>query len=154
MGWLTPKTNWEIKPLVDGLYQGDWFNYTDFNRIAGNLRYLHAAGQNVYSATFSIPSITDQSVNNIPHASDLNALEDALYAIATNTFMPEDYSGKVTWVANGATPTVDDLNRIEEAIADIYTELNAVSILQQFSTDSSEPVITSDGSYFMVRQEV
>lgn len=146
MGWLTPKTNWEIKPFVDGLYQGDWFNVADYNRIAGNLRYLHAAGQNVYSVSFSIPSITDQTLNGYPHAGDMNALEDALYAIASNTIMPGDYSGKATWTGNGATPTVDDLNRIERACADIYLAL-AETAVNDFYTSDEERFFVPGGAF-------
>jgi len=150
MAWQTPKTDWEIKPYLNGRYQGDWFNVEDYNRIAGNQRYLHAAGQNVYGVTFSIASMVDQVINAFPHAIDINVLEDNLYAIVSNTYSPPDYTGKKTWTGNGATPTVDDLNRIERACADILAKYDETP-LKALVTATAEPFITSDGNTFMVR---
>ena len=40
MAWSTPKTNWYGVLSQDGDYTGDFFNYTDFNRIRNNLVWL------------------------------------------------------------------------------------------------------------------
>jgi len=150
MGWTGTKTDWEIKPYVNGRYQGDWFNVGDYNRIAGNLRYLHIAGQNILSVSFAIPSINGQSLNGFPHASDMNALEDALYAITQNVYAPGGYTGKNTWSGNGATPTVDDLNRIEQACATIYAYFGGIADNALF-TSGGEPLVDSEGDTLRVR---
>lgn len=147
--WQTPKTDWEIKPYVDGRYQGDWFNVDDYNRIVGNLRYLHAAGQNVYDVIFDILGMSSAAVTEFPSASDINVLEDNLYSIIQNTYDPA-YAGKTTWVGNGSTPTVDDLNRIEQACADLYAKYSEAPLLN-FIPYGADALITTDGDTFMVR---
>ena len=40
--WITPKTNWRVR--IDpwtGNYLGDFFNVADYERIVGNIKYLH-----------------------------------------------------------------------------------------------------------------
>lgn len=119
MAWQEPKTNWTIQPAVNGMYNGDWFNAEDYNRIAGNLEYLAAAGSAIYKpVSFSpMPNITYRDYG-LP--SYLNLIEDNLYEIAKGTYSPPSYIGKKTWVANAPAPTVEDLNRWERAIASIY----------------------------------
>jgi len=147
--WQTPKTDWEIKPFVNGRYMGDWFNVEDYNRIIGNLRYLHAAGQNVYAVVFDILGMSMQDHSGFPRAGEINALEESLYRIAANTFTPSDYTGKATWTSNGKTPTADDLNRIERACVAIFAKLNETP-LKAFHTADSGALITNDGT-LMVR---
>ena len=147
--WQTPKTDWEIKPLVNGRYMGDWFNVEDYNRIIGNLRYLHAAGQNVYAVVFDILGMSSQDRSGFPRADDINALEESLYRIATYTYTPPDYTGKSVWAGNGKTPTADDLNRIERACAAVYTKLNETP-LKAFRTAEGGAFIAS-GNTLMVR---
>ena len=119
MAWQTPKTNWEIKPTVNGMYNGDWFNAEDYNRIARNLEYLASVGSSIYGKVDIQPMpIIEYSYFALP--SYINLIEDNLYAIASKTFRPPTYSGKKEWKANAATPTVDDLNRWERAMLDIF----------------------------------
>lgn len=148
--WQTPKIDWEIKPLVNGRYQGDWFNVEDYNRIIGNLRYLHAAGQNIYSVVFSLLGMKTKDRAGIPLAGDINALEESLYRIVSNTFAPPNYTGKKTWLANGATPTVDDLNRIERACKSIYEDLTFNADYKAYVPSGSTGYVTSDGKSYMV----
>jgi len=148
--WQTPKTNWAIQPYVSGRYQGDWFNVGDYNRIVGNLRYLYAAGQNVYATVFSILGMSSALITAFPQAADINALEDVLYALTQNTYSPPTYTGKVTWVGGGVTPTVTDLNRIEQACADLYAKYNETS-LKTFIPSGADGLITSDSNIFMTR---
>ena len=148
--WQTPKTDWEIKPYVNGLYQGDWFNIEDYNRIVGNLRYLHAAGQNVYAVLFSILGMSSAVRNVFPKAADINALENVLYTLTQNTYVPPTYAGKKTWAGGGVTPIVDDLNRIEQACADLYAQFNETP-LENFIPSDADSLITSDGNTLMTR---
>lgn len=148
--WQTPKTDWEIKPYIDGRYQGDWFNVDDYNRIVGNLRYLHAAGQNVYDVVFDILGMSAADTEGFPHAGDINALEDSLYALTQNTYAPPDYTGKKTWAGNGSTPTVDDLNRIEQACLDLRAKYDETN-MRRFVPYGADSLVTSDGYVFMTR---
>ena len=147
--WQAPKTDWEIRPPVNGRYMGDWFNVEDYNRIIGNLRYLHAAGQNVYAVVFDILGMSPQDRNGFPRAGEINALEESLYRVAENTFKPSDYTGKAIWAGNGKTPSVDDLNRIERACAAIFAKINETP-LKVFHTANGGVLLTSGGT-FMVR---
>lgn len=148
--WQTPKTNWAIQPYVNGRYQGDWFNIGDYNRIIGNLRYLHAAGQNVYAAVFSILGLSSALISGFPLAGDINALEDSLFALTDNTYAPPTYTGKKAWAAGGVTPTVADLNRIEQACADLYAKYNETP-LERFVPNGADGLLTSTGATFMTR---
>ena len=119
MEWQEPKTDWKIQPAVNGMYAGDWFNASDYNRIAGNLEYLAALGATVYKPVSidPMPTITYQDYG-LP--SYFNLIEDNLLSIAEGTYSPPSYEGKKTWAANGPAPTVEDLNRWERTILLIY----------------------------------
>ena len=51
----------------------------------------------------------------------INNIENNLDSIVNSTWKPPGYPGKKTWYANGATPTVDDLNRIEGILLSLYS---------------------------------
>jgi hypothetical protein len=40
MAWITPKTDWYGTRNQDGIYEGDRFNASDWNRMVGNLTEL------------------------------------------------------------------------------------------------------------------
>lgn len=147
--WQTPKIDWEIKPFVNGRYMGDWFNVEDYNRIIDNLRYLHAAGQNVYTVVFDILGMSSQDRSGFPCAGDINALEESLYRITTNTYAPPDYAGQAIWTSNGKTPTADDLNRIERACVAVYAKLNETPLSTYRTADGGAFIASGDA--LMVR---
>ena len=152
MLWSTPKTDWSIKPYVNGIYQGDWFNVADYARIADSIRLLHYIGQDVYNVTFSIADMPDVTLNNFVRPAEVNLLEDNVYALTQNLYDPPAYTGKVTWVGNGATPSVADLNRMEQALADIYANMVATATYQQFIPSGSDGLTTADGYTYYVRE--
>lgn len=123
MAWQTPKTDWKIQ-LVDenGRYNGDWFNIADYNRITGNIEALRDLAQELYP-DFSIVNMPAQTVSDFPYASVINNIENNVDSIVNSTWKPPGYPGKKTWYANGATPAVDDLNRIESVLLEIYQAL-------------------------------
>ena len=152
--WQEPKTDWEIKPYVNGLYNGDWLNAEDFNRVAANLRYLRTVGQTLYNVSIPLAEMPTVTVNTYPRASIFQALEDNLHAIVSRTYTPAAYTGPKTWDDNGATPTVDDLNRIEGSCAQLFAEFNETA-LGTFTTlvaSNGDDFITVDGNNFMVRE--
>lgn len=154
MAWLNPKTNWEVKPLVDGMYQGDWFNYSDYNRIVSNLQHLHTLGQNILGIVFSISTMSPAVLNAFPKAVAFNTVEDSLYALTQNIYEPPTYPGKSTWLGNSAAPTYADLNRIEGACDAIYAYLYSLIVEQAFVPFGSDELLTSDGETFLVIEEV
>ena len=65
--------------------------------------------------------VEDQTVSDFPYASIINNIENNLDSIVNSTWKPPGYPGKKTWYANGSTPTVDDLNRIEGILLTLYS---------------------------------
>ena len=53
MSWQQPKTNWTVM---------DRFNIGDYNRIRGNLAYLHAKAQELYHA-FSVTDMGEDKAD-------------------------------------------------------------------------------------------
>lgn len=118
MSWITPKTNWKVT-VVNGIYVGDYFGYTDYNRIKNNIIYL---------AQMPEPSIPissmgeDKVVGDLIFADDLNRLERNLNVIASAVGVEyEDYH---EFFPNGNTPTFEDLNQIESFCLVLYEILS------------------------------
>lgn len=152
MLWSAPKTDWEIKPYVNGIFRGDWFNVADYIRVATNIRFLHYYGQIIYAVTFSISAMPDVTLNNFARPAEINLLEDNIYALTQNLYDPSTYTGKVTWVGNGATPNADDLNRMEQALQDIYNDMIARVTYQKFIPSGADSLVTADGYTYNVRE--
>ena len=129
MAWTTPKTDWKVT-ILNGKYTGDYFGYTDYNRIKGNIEYL---------AQMPEPSITisnmgaDKSVTDMIYSDELNKFERNLDTIATAVGL--DYSTYPVFVPNGNTPTFEDLNQIESFILDLYNVLSGSAV---YAIDTNE----------------
>lgn len=150
MLWSAPKTDWEIKPYVNGIFQGDWFNVADYIRVATNIRFLHYYGQIIYAVTFSITAMPDVTLNSFVRPAEINLLEDNIYTLTQNLYEPPTYTGKATWVGNGATPDAADLNRMEQACAGIYADMIATADYESFIPLGSDALITADGKNYGV----
>lgn len=122
MAWTTPKTNWKVT-VLNGVYTGDYFKYTDYNRIKHNIEYL---------ADMPEPSITitsmgeDKAVGDLIYPDELNRFERNLDTIATVVGL--DYSTYPVFLPNGNTPTFEDLNQIESFILDLYNVLSGSAV--------------------------
>ena len=77
MAWTTPKTDWKIT-YVDGEYAGDYCNYTDYNRIKGNIEYLAALPT---PRVFIDDMGGDKVVGNPIYSSEFNAFQNNLEKI-------------------------------------------------------------------------
>ena len=152
MLWIQPKIDWEIKPYVNGVYQGDWFNVADYERVASNIRFLHLFGQSVYGVTFSITYMAAISALNFVRPAEMNLLENNIYTLTQNLYDPPTYTGKTTWVGNGVTPDADDMNRMEQALLDIYNDMIATATYAKFIPSGSDSMITQDGLTYRVRE--
>lgn len=121
MTWEAPKTDW-FGQMVDGVYVGDRFNATDFNRIKNNLSYLRELALKMYDE-FTIHSLgEDRTPVDFFYADEINKLEENLNTINSNT-IKRSYGVAPTYTDNGNTMTFTELNRLESAILDLYNRL-------------------------------
>lgn len=122
MAWTTPKTDWHGGLDAEGLYEGDRFNATDFNRIKNNLAYLRDLAITLYEE-FSIVSLgNDRTPADYFYADEINQLEANLVTINQNT-LKKSYGTAPTYVENGNTMDYTELNRLESATLDLYNRL-------------------------------
>ena len=122
MAWTTPKTDWHGGLDAEGLYEGDRFNATDFNRIKNNLAYLRDLAITLYEE-FSIVSLgNDRTPADYFYADEINQREANLVTINQNT-INRSYGTAPTYVENGNTMDYTELNRLESATLDLYNRL-------------------------------
>ncbi len=122
MAWETPKTDWHSSYDSSGVYDGDRFNARDFNRIKNNLAYLHELAQRLYDE-FSIESLgEDRTPRDYFYADEINQMEANFVSINSHTISGE-YGDAPTYIENGNTMDFIELNRLEEAILDLYDKL-------------------------------
>ena len=122
MACTTPKTDWHGGLDAEGLYEGDRFNATDFNRIKNNLAYLRDLAITLYEE-FSIVSLgNDRTPADYFYADEINQLEANLVTINQNT-INRSYGTAPTYVENGNTMDYTELNRLESATLDLYNRL-------------------------------
>ena len=124
MAWIRPKTDWTIQPRVNGVYNGDWFNTSDYDRIRGNIEFLVNFAAGVGLILNDIADMPDQTMTDYPRASLMNNIEANILSLATASGIP--YLGASEWADNGPTPTVDDLNRWESACVLVNQALMAI----------------------------
>lgn len=121
MSWTTPKTDW-YGETNDGVYVGDRFNASDFNRIKNNLEYLRELAITMYK-DFTILSVgDDKTYEDFLYANEINELEANLIIINDNT-LNRSYGTAPSYVSNGNTMDFKELNRLEGAILDLYNKL-------------------------------
>ena len=121
MTWEAPKTDW-FGQMVDGVYVGDRFNATDFNRIKNNLSYLRELALKMYDE-FTIHSLgEDRTPVDFFYADEINKLEENLNTINSNT-IKRSYGVAPSYTDNGNTMTFTELNRLESASLDLYDRL-------------------------------
>jgi len=122
MAWETPKTDWYGETDENGVYSGDRFNAVDFNRIKNNLDYLRELAITLYTE-FSIVSLgSDRTPADYFYADEINQLEDNLKTINAKT-LKRSYGTPPVYIANGKTMDFTELNRLENAILDLYDRL-------------------------------
>lgn len=122
--WTTPKTNWAVTRDVTGRINGDYINYTDYNRIKNNMAYLYEVARTV----LTVPSYSfgaDKTVTDYPYADEYNTIEQALEDLAT-VVANISYGATKTFYDNGRTPDYSELNRIESAQLDLYGLINSI----------------------------
>lgn len=98
----------------------DRFNITDYNRIKGNLTYLHEKAEELYHA-FQISSMGNDKADYSAYfyAGEFNAFEQNLDTINQNIFS-QDFGERQTFYDNGPFIQWEELNRIESAMLGMY----------------------------------
>ena len=128
MAWQTPKTNWKIS---------DFFNYSDYNRIVGNMEIVRADIEDVIGENTdeykALPA--NKGYNSILYAEEMNEIWDNL-VLLDSLFCEEGIRGKKTYTINGSTPTFEDFNAIEQYLLEYH------DWLQQIKDDDTRPSIS------------
>ena len=122
MAWQTPKTDWHGAVDANGVYSGDRFNATDFNRIKNNLTYLRDLAIKVYAECNIVSLGNDRTPADYFYADEINQLEANLVTINSHT-LKRSYGSAPTYNENGNTMDFAELNRLEGAILDLYDKL-------------------------------
>lgn len=106
--WTTPKTDW--KPT-------NFFNQSDYERITGNIRYLHEMADTLYAAPFfELDPMSSAGIGIIVTAALLNSVEDNVQALGENTFLMPDWQEGKNFKPGDTAWNYEDLNRIEQDI--------------------------------------
>ena len=122
MAWETPKTDWHGSTNSEGVYTGDRFNASDFNRIKNNLTFLRDMAIKLYDE-FSLVSLGDDRVpGDYFYADEINQLEENLETLNANT-LKMSYGSAPVYNDNGTTMDFTELNRLEGATLDLYDRL-------------------------------
>lgn len=111
--WIEPKTDWNAK---------SYFNYTDYNRIIGNIGFLKAFLDSLFYDLTNISLGVEKSVRSQIYAEEMNAIEDALEKLNLETYKFKIGETK-DYISNGSTPNYEEFNRIESAILKIYEQM-------------------------------
>ena len=113
MAWIEPKT-W---------VNGDYFNASDYNRIKNDINELY---NSLTDPDFELEDMgNDKIVNEYWTADEFDTLINNVEAIAV--FLGGDFDDKPYYYPNGATPTVAELNVIEEKILYLYNQINEIT---------------------------
>lgn len=133
MAWTTPKTDWKAEYNSAAIYQGDFFNVQDYNRIKNNLQYVRDRGTELFYGLpvlnlggdkhFPTPGSPDFNNDNI-FADEINKIENGLQGIQ-DVIKLFDYGTKKTFYENGAFIDYAELNRIERAELDLYEHIES-----------------------------
>jgi len=113
MAWTTPKTDW---------VSTDYFNYSDYTRIKGNLEYLVTLVNEVYSELTISTMTAKTSYSDYIYADEINLFETNLQAIH-DWIAPIDIGSRMTFYENAPFIMYTELNRIESAQLTIYNNL-------------------------------
>ena len=119
MAWQTPKTDWHGSINEEGIYEGDYFNVNDFNRIKNNLEYLRELAVTMYEKFDILYIGEDKTVSDYFYAEEINEIEENLAIINENT-LRRFYGLPPNYFANGKIMDSNELNRLENATLDLY----------------------------------
>ena len=113
VSWVTPKTNWKST---------DYFNCGDYNRIKGNLEYLHEQCC-LLRKEITINDMGDDATwSTLWYADNFNNFETNLEKINIACYA-FNIGTTLKFHSNGGFIKYDELNRIESACLRLYEQL-------------------------------
>lgn len=118
MSWTTPKTNWSANYDSSGAYTGDYFEYTDYDRIKSNIEFLYDWSIKLFNK-YDISPMETVVLGQFSYAYLFDYIENNLKDIVENSW-PVGTGVYKTWAENSLTPTFEDFNRIENLCLDLY----------------------------------
>ena len=115
MEWIEPKTDWA---------ESDRFNIGDYNRLKGNLIFLHEQAEELYPR-FQIADMgaDKNSYADYFYADEFNKFEENLETINESIFT-QALGVRQTFFDNGVFIQYDELNRLESGMLKIYEMLD------------------------------
>ena len=113
MGWIEPKTDWT---------ENDAFDYVAYNRVTGNITYLKASAESLFSSLTDFSLETEKDNLSLIYARHMNDIENSLDIIAKETY-GINIGEKKTYKPHKNVPTYDEYNRIESACLALYNEM-------------------------------
>ena len=119
--WQKPKTDWTVK-YRDGVYDGDYFNVEDYNRIKNNLIHLSELANVLYPPFQIVEMGSDKRVGDYFYADEINNFEHNLEVINANT-VHLNIGETVQFMPDEAVMGFSDLNRLEREILRLYNIL-------------------------------
>ncbi len=111
--WIEPKTDWT---------PSDAFDYTQYNRVTGNITFLKAFADDLFAKLTELSLETEKDNLSAIYARHMNAIEDGLDRLNIETY-GFDIGDKKTYRPNGNVPTYEEYNRIENACLMLYNQL-------------------------------
>ena len=122
MAWITPKVDWNSGTGA-AVYDGDYFNAVDYNRIRNNLLELTSLAEQLYAGLVWESSIGgEKTYTSWLYADEVNALEKRLHNINDQT-VRRNIGTMQVFFENGRGIDAAELNRIESACALLYDTL-------------------------------
>lgn len=115
MAWIEPKTDWVAS---------DFVNSEDYNRIIGNIAYLKAYLDDLYSHLTEVSLGEEKTFESLIYAREINAIETALETLNIETYK-FDIGETKEYLPNTRTLDFVELNRIESAILLLYKTMTA-----------------------------
>lgn len=119
MGWVTPKTNW----VNNDVFSLD----TDYKRIKGNIEYLIALSEEMYSKYTDIKLVSEDII--YPKVDFFNNVVDATQAMLSHCYSPVGSKSMRSYVSNDVAWDADELNVIENnhrLLYDVFTAQKSV----------------------------
>lgn len=115
--WKEPKTDW---------VKTDKFNIVDYNRIRGNISFLHQKLTDI-NMRFEIKSMgEDMSDYTGYYRADIfNAIEENVQYI-NSRMENKNFGESKKFFPNGAFISYEELNRLESAILDMKTSIDGI----------------------------
>lgn len=113
MAWTEPKTNWT---------KDDFFNIEDYRRITNNIMYLKDFLDSLFYGLSDMQSMSEKNISEPIYAREINDIENNIELLNIETYKLEIGETK-EYFPNQRTIDFNELNRIENAMFDIYTKM-------------------------------